>query len=208
MELFLSAREQVPIVKVFADHESALNGFCCLYEFFHHLLEFREINLAVPVGVHLVNDFSPHLIVVRKLTAEDLTHLLRRNAAATVAIEHFEAFFQVLLIEEVGLVDGGCGPLGEVQGAVSVHIGAFEEGSGFGGYLVGVHGRIRFLVRGNKLMQLNLAIPVNIELLKRLLQLHPLLFSRQVRRHESDRRLAQFSFRLKFKKRVIHNEEY
>lgn len=147
---------------------------------FHHDLEFFEVDLAVSVDVHLVDNVPPDLLLFSNVVAKESCDLARINRAATIFVEETEGGPQVWLIEQFILIDGGCAPLSKVDGATAVSIRLVED-------LVGafIHDRRVFAgvlstVALDELFTLDHAIAILVKLVEGDLQLPLLLFRRHV----------------------------
>lgn len=132
--------------------------------------------------------------------AQNVGDLLGFDRATTVSVEECEGSSHVLLIEQSVLVDRSRAPLAKVDCtamvSVCVHenlpctlIDNFER-----------HAGMQLSEAVNELIFLDQTVTVLVPLIERLFQFGLLSLSRQMARHESQRRLLELGFVLLFEK--------
>ena len=126
--------------------------------------------------------------------AQDSSDLTGINGTTTIFVKESERSSQVRLIQKLSLIDSRRAPLTEVDRAASIDIRVSEHLLGalidFLALVVGVEDAIGTL----KLVELDQAVSIGVELVEGVAHGPLLLFGGQVARHEGQRRLLHFGF--------------
>ena len=123
---------------------------------------------------------------------KDTSDLTGVNGATPIFVKESERSSQVRLIQELSLVDGRGAPLTEVDAAASIDIGVSED---LFSSLVDLLSRVvgvEDAIGALKLVKLDHAVPIRVELVEGVPHRSLLLLGCQVARHEGQRRLLHF----------------
>ena len=98
------------ILSIDVEHVFALG------QLFEHLSELLERDLAVVVDVDLRDDFLPDAVFgVSYAVAQNCCNFVCIYVTTSVFVEKLESGFQVRLVQQLLLVDGGRAPLAKVN---------------------------------------------------------------------------------------------
>ena len=159
-----------------------------------HLNEFFEGDLAVTIDVNLCDNVLPDLLGLCHVVAQDSSDLTGINGTTSIFVKESERSSQVRLIQKLSLVNGRRAPLSEVDRAASINIRVFEHLLGALINFLALVVRIKDTIGPLKLVELDQAVPISVELVEGVSHGPLLLLGGQVARHEGQRRLLHFGF--------------
>jgi len=101
------------------EQSSEVSGFNVLD---HHCGELFVRNLAITVGINLLDDLVDDCLVKGLTEGENLLDLIGRDGTTTVLVEHLECSVQLVVAQEALLVHGGHHKLRVVDLSISIGI--------------------------------------------------------------------------------------